>query len=95
MHFCVTYDISSNRLRRIAARLCKQAGLLRLQRSVFFGKAPKKLIAEMETQIRAEMSHNDSLCILFLSQENWDQMRLFGQNPTKEILGRTETARYF
>jgi len=95
MHYCITYDISSNRLRLRTARWCKQAGLLRLQRSVFVGKALKRLIEELETQVRAEMHPNDRLCIILLSNEAWERMQLFGDNLPKDLLTRSEPARYF
>jgi len=95
MHYCVTYDISSNRLRLRTAKWCKQAGLLRLQRSVFVGAALKRLIEELETQVRAEMHPKDRLCIIALSQEAWQRMQIAGEALPKELLDRSELARYF
>jgi CRISPR-associated protein Cas2 len=95
MHYCVTYDIRNDRLRRRTARWCKQAGLLRLQRSVFVGTALKRLIEDLETQVRAEMRPDDRLCILPLSNEAWNRMQLFGEALPKDQLDRSEVARYF
>lgn len=38
MYIWIMYDISSSKIRRKVARLCKQAGLHRVQASVFVGK---------------------------------------------------------
>jgi len=68
MYTCVAYDISSNRTRLIASKYCKKIGLLRLQKSVFAGKASSAVIAEMEAEIRALLAPNDKFVVIPLDK---------------------------
>lgn len=95
MYYCVAYDISSNRLRLRVVKLCKQAGLLRLQKSVFAGRTAPERMADFEREARALLPPTDRLCIIPLDAAAWQSLLLFGQNPPKHILARLEAVRYF
>jgi len=71
MYTCVAYDISSNRVRLLAAKWCKRIGLVRLQRSVFTGKVPAADIAEMEQELRSMLAKTDKLVILPLDKATY------------------------
>lgn len=94
MHYCVTYDISSNRLRLRAARWCKQAGLRRLQRSVFVGESPQRQMQELEANVRAELPPTDRFCIIPLDRQAWEKILLLGKPDTKTLRGHVGKIRY-
>ncbi|MCC6461560.1 MAG: CRISPR-associated endonuclease Cas2 [Saprospiraceae bacterium] len=95
MYYWVAYDISSHRTRRLAAKGCKQAGLLRLQRSVFAGCASAELLRELEIQLRDLLAPQDRLSILPIDKTAWQRMRLLGDGPDKTALSRKKPVWYF
>ena len=95
MYYWVAYDIGSNRTRRLAAKWCKQAGLLRLQRSVFTGRSDAGRIHELETNLQPLLSGKDRICILPMDKTAWENLLLLGDNPAKAYLNRSEPLKYF
>jgi CRISPR-associated protein Cas2 len=47
MFYCLAYDITCNKIRRQVVKWCKQAGLRRMQKSVFAGPVPSQQLAEL------------------------------------------------
>ena len=95
MYYWVAYDISSHRTRRLAAKGCKQAGLLRLQRSVFAGNASAEHLRELEDGLRDVLAPQDRLSILPIDKTAWQQMRLLGDQPDKATLSRQKRVWHF
>ena len=55
MHVWVFYDISNNKLRLRISNLCKQVGLVRVQKSIFCGKLPtKRAFRQLRDTLQAE-----------------------------------------
>lgn len=86
MHYLIAYDIRSARTRRYAVKWCKQAGLRRMQKSVFVGKGLTKLIAELEEKLRPLLNQEDRLCVMPLNGDTWNVLRLHGDGPGKNQL---------
>lgn len=95
MFYWVAYDIRHHRTRRLVAKWCKQAGLLRLQRSVFTGRSSPERIREMQEQASGLLAPGDSLCIMPIDRTAWQNLLLLGDNPEKVALSRSEPVRYF
>lgn len=95
MYYCIAYDITQHRTRRFAAKWCKQAGLLRLQRSVYTGRSDAGRIRELENKLRPLLSPKDRLLILPLDHAAWQNLLLLGDAPSKTLLARAEPLRYF
>ena len=95
MYYWVAYDIGNDRSRRLAAKWCKQVGLLRLQRSVFTGRSDAGRIRELETNIKPMLSGKDRLCILPMDKAAWQNLLLLGDHPSKAYLNRSEPFKYF
>lgn len=95
MYYCVTYDISNNRTRRFVVKICKQAGLMRLQKSVFAGASTPERIAELEQTLQPLLSPRDRLAIIPLDKKAWNNLSLSGSHPDKTALSRREFTRYF
>ncbi|MEQ1745580.1 MAG: CRISPR-associated endonuclease Cas2 [Saprospiraceae bacterium] len=94
-YYWVAYDIRHNRTRRLVAKWCKQAGLLRIQRSVFAGRSSPDRIREMEEQASGLLAPHDRLGIVPLDRTAWQNLLLLGDNPGKAALSRNEPVRYF
>jgi len=96
MRYLVAYDISSARTRRYAIKWCKQAGLRRMQKSVFVGSGQKALIQELEQKLTPMLGKEDRLCIMPLDAGTWKTLQLRGDSPQKEVLSpMMEEIRYY
>ncbi|MCE7925554.1 MAG: CRISPR-associated endonuclease Cas2 [Haliscomenobacteraceae bacterium CHB4] len=95
MYYWIAYDIAGNRTRRLAAKWCKQAGLLRLQRSVFTGRSDAGRIRELETNLKPLLSPKDRFLILPMDKSAWENLLLLGDHPSKTWLNRSEPFKYF
>lgn len=80
----VTYDIPENRLRTRIENHCRDAGLTRVQRSVFRGRPDRKtleaLVERLDQQIR-----NQARCVIqiyLIDEEDFRRhLRLTSQGP--------------
>jgi CRISPR-associated protein Cas2 len=96
MYFSISYDISNNKTRRLAVKLCKQAGLVRLQRSVFTGASNSSRIRKLERELTPHLQKDkDSLSIQPLNAGAFRKLRLIGQHPKKREIARTEWIVFF
>ena len=93
MYYAVFYDISHAKTRRLAVKLCKQAGLVRVQRSVFIGRAPASKIADMETELKPLLTGpSDSLSIQPLDRAAFHRLRFAGKKMAKPDILRKHLA---
>jgi len=84
----VIYDITKNKSRNRVAKICKQAGLYRVQLSVFLGTIDNKneldsIVLEMEELIDLE---KDSIYIFPMSKNELRQTRLLGQAFDRKLV---------
>lgn len=76
----VLYDISEDKHRTKAAQCCQQAGLYRVQKSVFLGDLNKNQIDQLTLQLEEQMdTDSDSIYIFPMCRPDFDQARLLGQ----------------
>jgi CRISPR-associated endonuclease Cas2 len=90
MYYCVSYDISSNRLRLKVVRWCKKAGLVRLQRSVFIGPSKRTLIEDLRQEVMAVLPATDRFVIISLDNDIWQNVIIAGDTAhLKKLTHRT------
>ena len=70
--FLISYDISSNKSRRYAAKILKNIGE-RIQRSVYIVESTEKGIEHINNQISELLEDNDSLLVLPCCASCWDK----------------------
>lgn len=76
----VIYDISEDKLRTRAAKSCQQAGLYRVQKSVFLGDLNKNQVDQLSLQLEEQMNpESDSIYVFPMCRPDFDQARLLGQ----------------
>lgn len=83
----VLYDISLDRARDKVAHLCKEAGLYRVQKSVFLGKIARNRLDELQLQIddlKDEVT--DSVYIFPMCEADFKKVRLMGQAFDKKLV---------
>ena len=61
----VLYDISDNKGRRRVGKACQEAGLYRVQKSVFLGTIKHNRLDELSMRIEDEIDHETDLVYIF------------------------------
>jgi len=92
----VMYDIQSNKARTKVAKYCKQAGLHRVQYSVFLGTLNKNQKDNLEL-LTAELINPDidKVYIFQMSRQELKQTVLLGQAFDKKIITNQVKALFF
>ena len=92
----VLYDIENNRARTRIAKYCKQAGLYRVQLSVFLGKLAPNGKDELELKIAAEINvEKDKVYIFPMSKDELKNTVLLGQAFDKKLVSDKVKALFF
>ena len=75
----VIYDISENKIRNKVIKLCKDAGLYRVQKSVFLGDIETNRIDESHLNCDILIDHkSDSLYIFPMCSEDFEKVKTSG-----------------
>jgi len=92
----VMYDIKKDKSRARVAKLCKQAGLYRVQYSVFLGTLEKNEKDALELQIGEIINEDvDSVYIFPMSKNELQQTSLLGQAFDKKLVTDQVKALFF
>ncbi len=92
----VMYDIKKDKARTKIAKYCKQAGLYRVQYSVFLGTLEENDKDSLQLQIEEEIdSDNDSVYIFPMSKNELHQCALLGQAFDKKLVTDKVKALFF
>jgi CRISPR-associated endoribonuclease Cas2 len=94
MYYLIAYDISSARTRRIAVKCCKQAGLRRMQKSVFAGVGLPQKVRALKERLLPLLSPDDKLCVMPLDERAWKAMQSKGKGAEKEALAPQAGIKY-
>lgn len=83
----ILYDITNDRSRTHVAKACKQAGLYRVQYSVFLGQLNAHQKDSLTLQIEALIDEEkDSVYIFPMSKDELQSTELLGQAFDKEFV---------
>jgi CRISPR-associated protein Cas2 len=83
----VLYDIENDKARNRAAKYCKQAGLYRVQLSVFLGEIEASRKDELELQLEELIDPDkDKVYIFPMSRDELRQTVLLGQAFDKKLV---------
>lgn len=92
----VMYDIEQDRARNRVAKYCKQAGLYRVQYSVFLGTLNANEKDTLELQIEQEINPDQDKVYLFpMSQLELQQTVCLGQALDKKLVTDEVRALFF
>lgn len=90
------YDIESDKARGRVAKYCKQAGLYRVQYSVFLGTITPDERDSLELQIEGEINFDtDKVYIFPMSKNNLKATTLMGQAFDKKLVTDQVNALFF
>ncbi len=92
----VIYDIENDKARTRVAKYCKQAGLYRVQLSVFVGTLSKNDKDSLSLQIEQEIDMaKDKVYIFPISRDEMQQIVLLGQAFDKKLVTDKVRALFF
>lgn len=92
----VLYDIKNNKARGRVAKLCKQAGLYRVQKSVFLGTLEDNDKDSLELQIEELIEpESDSVYVFPMNKNELKQTVLMGQAFDKKLVTDEVKALFF
>ena len=89
------YDIQKNGIRNKIAKLCKQVGLYRVQKSVFLGEIEKNRLDELSLQSKALIGEKDSVYIFPMCEPDFKKVILLGQAFDKELVTDEIISKFF
>ena len=83
----VIYDISQDRPRTHAAKVCLRAGLYRVQKSVFLGELNPNEVDELELSLETLIDpETDSVYVIPQCRTDFDHNRLLGQAYDEKLV---------
>lgn len=83
----VIYDISDDKIRNKVAKICKEMGLYRVQKSAFLGKLSKNKIDELKIKCNEQISPSDDSVFIFpMCEEDFKKVILIGQSFDRDIV---------
>ncbi|MEZ4826492.1 MAG: CRISPR-associated endonuclease Cas2 [Bacteroidia bacterium] len=92
----VMYDIEKDKSRSRVAKYCKQAGLYRVQYSVFLGNIEPNRKDELELKIGAEIEETTDRVYMFpMNKSELQQTVLLGQAFDKNLITDKVHALFF
>lgn len=92
----VLYDISSNKIRNRVAKICKNMGLYRVQKSVFLGTLEDNQFDEIKLHIESLIDlENDSVYVFPMSKTNFNMCGLIGQAFDRELVTDEIISKFF
>lgn len=84
MHWLL-YDISNNHKRDRMARLCKDYGLIRMQRSCFFGEIDREKMEKLHAEIEVLLERDDSAFLIPVTKATAQQTKVWGTSNYLEM----------
>lgn len=92
----IIYDIVEDRPRYKIAKLCKESGLYRVQKSVFLGVIERNRLDELSMQINELIDEDvDSVYIFPMCEPDFKKVKLMGQAFDKELVNDQVRALFF
>ena len=83
----IIYDISVDKSRTKVAKLCKEAGLYRVQKSVFLGAIERNRLDELTMQVEDLIDDDaDSVYVFPLCQADFKKVQAMGQAFDEDLV---------
>jgi len=92
----VIYDIVEDKVRTKVAKICKNKGLYRVQKSAFLGKMNRNQIDEMKLMFEDIINKDeDSVYIFPLCEDDFKKVRPLGQAFDRSLVSEELLAKFF
>ncbi len=91
----VVYDIVNDKVRSKIAKVCKNYGLYRVQKSAFLGNLNNNEIDELELHCKDVIDKNlDSVYIFPMCSDDFKKVKLLGQAFDKKLVSDEIIAKF-
>ncbi len=91
----VIYDISENRIRSRVAKICKNYGLFRVQKSAFLGDLNKNEADSLGLECEAIVAGSDSVYVFPMCEECFGKIKLIGEGFDRELVSGMTITKVF
>ena len=91
----VIYDISENRIRSRVAKLCKNYGLFRVQKSAFLGDLNHSESDSLALECQEAIEQSDSVYVFPMCEDCFDKIRLIGAGFDREMVAGMTITKVF
>ncbi len=92
----ILYDISDDGCRNKVAKVCKQYGLIRVQKSAFLGRLERNRFDELSEQCKDLIDEEiDSLYLFPFCQEDFRRIKVLGQGFDKKMVNEEILQQFF
>ena len=92
----MVYDVSATPKRTKIAKACKEAGLYRVQKSVFLGNLERSQMDSLALQCKELMAlEQDSLYMFPMCEDDFKKVTLLGQAFDKALVSDEVLAKFF
>ena len=91
----VIYDISDNRIRSLVAKLCKNYGLFRVQKSAFLGDLNRNESDSLALECEAAIEESDSVYVFPMCDDCFDKIKLIGSGFDREMVAGMTITKVF
>ena len=82
----VIYDISENKIRSRVAKLCKNYGLFRVQKSAFLSDLNRNQSDSLALECEAVIEESDSVYVFPMCEYCFDKIKLIGSGFDRELV---------
>ena len=92
----IIYDIVNDRVRGKIAKMCKNKGLYRVQKSVFLGTLNHNQLDELKDMVEGIMNpDSDSVYMFPLCSDDFKKVKLLGQAFDKKLVSNEILEKFF
>ncbi|VVB66914.1 CRISPR-associated endoribonuclease Cas2 1 [uncultured archaeon] len=91
----VIYDISENRMRSHVAKICKNYGLIRVQKSAFLGDLNRNESDSLALECEQAIEESDSVYVFPMCEDCNDRIRLIGAGFDRELVSGMTITKVF
>jgi CRISPR-associated protein Cas2 len=91
----VIYDISENRFRSRVAKICKNYGLFRVQKSAFLGDLNRNESDSLALECEAIIEESDSVYVFPMCEDCFDKIKLIGAGLDREMVSDMTITKVF
>ena len=91
----VIYDISENRYRSRVAKICKNYGLFRVQKSAFLGDLNRNESDSLTLECEVTIEESDSVYVFPMCEDCFDKIKLIGAGFDRELVSGMTITKVF
>lgn len=98
MLYMIMYDIENNKIRTHIAKYLIKKGCLRIQKSVYLAKSSPSVMKEISQtlkEINEIYENSDSIFVLPVPEEKFNNITVIGQNVEFDIVTKTKNVLFF